>query len=117
MAPRKYPKAIDDTKGQLTKKNPKAIDDTEGQIKSRNPKAVDDTKTQAARKAPKAVDDTEGHRSRTAKAVDDTEGHGLLLDPTTTRDMARIRDREVQRRTERHGQEEEARRPHKAKAK
>ena len=87
MATRKTPKAIDDTKGQLTKKNPKAIDDTEG------------------------------HRSRTAKAVDDTEGHGLLLDPTTTRDMARIRDREVQRRTERHGQEEEARRPHKAKAK
>jgi hypothetical protein len=72
----------------------------------------------AARKAHRAVDDTEGHELKTQRAVeDDTEGHGLLLDPGVARDVARIRDREIQRRAERHGQEEEARRPHKPKAK
>ena len=86
----------------------------------------------AARKAHRAVDDTEGHALKTQRAVedgsagqaiqaraveDDTEGHGLLLDPGVARDVARIRDREIQRRAERHGQEEEARRPHKPKAK
>jgi hypothetical protein len=52
-----------------------------------------------------------------APAEGDVEGHVMLYDHNSAREMARIREREIQRRAERHGQEEEARRPYKPKKK
>jgi hypothetical protein len=64
-------------------------------------------------------DDVEGHgiargHVRNADPDDgseDVEGHSMLLDPGIARDLARAREKEIQKRAERHGLEEEARRP------
>ena len=45
----------------------------------------------------------------------DVEGHFMLPDYTTSREVARHRVRETEKRTERHGLEEGARRPSKPK--
>jgi hypothetical protein len=39
----------------------------------------------------------------------------MLLDPGIARDLARAREKDIQKRAERHGLEEEARRPHNPK--
>jgi hypothetical protein len=65
------------------------------------------------------ADDVEGHgiargHVRNADPDDgseDVEGHSMLLDPGIARDLARAREKEIQKRAERHGLEEEARRP------
>ena len=58
-------------------------------------------------------DDTEGHGGR-AKAVedDDTEGH-MYSNPLLNRELAREREREIQRNLQAHATKADASRPHK----
>jgi hypothetical protein len=51
----------------------------------------------------------------TDPADQDVEGHFMLPDYAASREIARHRERETQKRTERHGLEEDARRPVKPK--
>ncbi len=60
-------------------------------------------------------DDVEGHGSPKTRVTDDeadTEGH-MFSDPTLGRELARAREREIQRNLQAHAAKAEASRPHK----
>lgn len=86
---------------------PRNADDVEGHALRRGPgdsMRPRDTADDIARRR----DPAEGAARR---GEDDVEGHSMFLNPGIARDLARAREKDIQRRTERHGLEEEARRP------
>ena len=52
-------------------------------------------------------------KSRDPKSDKDVEGHSMMPNPLLSEQLARIRERDVQRGVKQHNLEQEARRPHK----
>ncbi len=107
----------DDTEGHRRQVG-KAVgdDDTEGHRRQVG-KAVGDDDTEGHRRqVGKAVgdDDTEGHRRQVGKAIgdDDTEGQSMLSNPLLNRQLASIREQEIQRNLKQRQKVDEARRPY-----
>ena len=59
--------------------------------------------------ANKRIVEPDGLSQRRATEDDDVEGHSLLFNPTAARDLARAREREVQKSTKMHKFEQDAR--------